>query len=148
MYGEYKATLAPGIVRNRRAMEDWMRPCVDLCWVCDRCLNSLRQMEALLSYEKTRAFAIVSDRGFVIGAIYFLEDEIHGNMFDGMITNKVGMFKEAIELVKEDYDTIFMNVPEDSLPIAHWARRKLGFKDTVTLPHAWDGELDVVRMEV
>ena len=83
VHGRYKAVLAPGIVRNRRAMEEWMRPCEDLCWICEECRTALYRMELLLDHEDTRAFAIVSDRDFVIGAIYFLDNEMHGNAFDG-----------------------------------------------------------------
>jgi len=108
----------------------------------------LYRMELLLAHEDTRAFVIVSDRDFVIGAIYFLEDEMHGNAFDGNLLSKTKVAKEAIELVKEQYGKVTMNVPEDSGPIASWARKKLGFKDVGIIPGAWDGGLDVIKMEV
>lgn len=125
-----------------------MRPCKDLCWVCETCRNALYRMELILDHEDTRAFAIVSDRDFVIGAIYFLGNEMHGNAFDGNLLGKTKVVLEAIEIIKKEYGTVIMPVPEHASHILKWAHKKLGAKDIEVLPDLWDNELDVIRMEV
>jgi hypothetical protein len=73
-------------------------------------------------------YAIENGHDVPAAVIIWLGNEIHGQVFDGNLLGKTGAINAVIADRLQDYPIVRMTVPANSLPIAKWAKRKLGFR--------------------
>ena len=135
--GDARSKMVPGLMHNRRMLEAWMRPCEDICMMCDDCAQSHKALTWILNLPDTRVFAILSDRNFYIGCMYFIDNDFHGTAFDGRLRDKEGVVQEAFQEILKDHDEILMHVPETTPLIANWAKT-IGFQFDADLGPVWD----------
>lgn len=125
--GDERFRLGGRVLENLRVSDARVGPCTENCGGCDRCLRAKFLLWAQFCEPQNEVQAIENGAG-PIACVIWLGNELHGHAYDGRLFSKRAAVEESIRGRLTEYPVVRMTVPANSLPIAKWATRKLGFK--------------------